>query len=234
VNPWVAADDALLVACAGSATDPQRTAAVASATEILFELSGKQYGTRTHTIRPTGGCGVPNGVCVSYIAPFTMQNTAQLRLPGSPITAVTSVKSDGVVLDPSRYRVMDGSTLVRLDGLGWPCCQDLAIATSQIGTLEIVYSFGKPPTALAIDAARELACEFAKAKAGTACRLPSRTINVSRQGLSFSMPDLMEFLDKGRTGIYFVDLFLAAKNPGGISRRPTVASPDWPPRGGTP
>lgn len=226
MDPWVAAADVLLVACAGSATEPQRAAAVASATEILFELSGKQYGTRTHTIRPTGGCGQTASVCGA--------SSAQLVLPGAPVTAVTSVKADGVVLDPSVYRLFDASTLVRLDGGGWACCQNLAVPTTQPGTLEIVYSFGKAPTALAVDAARELACEFAKAKAGGACRLPSRTINVSRQGLSFSMPDLMEFLDKGRTGIYFVDLFLSAKNPGGIRRRATVASPDYPPRGGTP
>lgn len=226
MDPWVPMNDPLLVACAGTATDLQRTAAVASATEILFDLSGKQYGTRTHTFRPTGGCGAIDSVCGSSVR--------QLRLPGGSVTAVTEVRSDGAVLPGSSYALFDHRTLVRLDGLAWPCCQDLSVPLSQPGTLQVAYSFGKLPTALAVDAARELACEFAKAKAGGQCRLPSRTMNVSRQGLSFSMPDLMEFLDKGRTGIYFVDLFLASKNPGGISRPATVASPDYPPRGGSP
>lgn len=226
MDPWLPMNDALLVACAGAATDAQRTAAVASASEVLYLKSGRQFGTRTHTIRPSGGCGATEGVCGG--------SSKLLVLPGSPIQSITSVKVDGVTLAAQAYRWVDGSTLVRLDGLGWPCCQDLALPTTGPGSFEVVYVWGKPPTPLMVDAARELACELAKAKAGGQCRLPQRVVNVSRQGLSFSLPDLMEFLDKGRTGLYFVDLALSAVNPGGISRPATVASPDWPPRGGTP
>lgn len=43
-----------------------------------------------------------------------------------PVGAITSVRIDGAVLDPSAYRVDNGYRLVRTDGECWPKCQDMA------------------------------------------------------------------------------------------------------------
>lgn len=50
-------------------------------------------------------------------------------LPG-PVGAVTEVTVDGVVLDPTAYRVDNGNELVRTDGGTWPACQDMVGPTS--------------------------------------------------------------------------------------------------------
>jgi len=45
-------------------------------------------------------------------------------------------------------------------------------------------------------------------------------------GASYTLLDPLTFLDKGRTGVYYVDLFLAAVNPAGLIRRAQVISSD--------
>ena len=57
------------------------------------------------------------------------------------------------------------------------------------------------------------------------CRIPERVQSVSRQGVSWTMIDPQDFLDKGRTGIYEVDMLIRAVNPSGAKRRVRVFSP---------
>lgn len=227
VDLWVTSAE---LTCAATATEPQKAEAAQVASELLYLLSGRQFDTRATVVRPNRlvqecGCspGVGCGCC-----------SGELVL-AAPVVAVTSVKVDGAVLDPSAYLLVDDRRLVRLNGQAWPCCQDLTRPTTQVGTFEVSYSWGKPSAdwSVAKVAARELGCELAKAAAGVACNLPKRATSVSRQGVSFSLPDLMEFLGDGRTGIYLVDLFLKAVNPGGLTRRATFVSPDYPPKGAT-
>ena len=44
--------------------------------------------------------------------------------------------------------------------------------------------------------------------------------------MSFTLLDPQDFLDKGRTGIYEIDLMLSALNPAGALKRARVFSPD--------
>ena len=46
--------------------------------------------------------------------------------------------------------------------------------------------------------------------------------------MSWTLLDPQDFLDKGRTGIYQVDLFLRTVNPDGARLRARVFSPDIP------
>ena len=62
----------------------------------------------------------------------------------------------------------------------------------------------------------------------TSARCPQRVTQVSRQGMSWTLLDPQDFLDKGRTGIYQVDLFLSTVNPRRRRLRSRVFSPDVP------
>jgi hypothetical protein len=75
-------------------------------------------------------------------------------------------------------------------------------------------------------AARMLAIEFCKMWSGEDCELPQRVTSIARQGVSYTILDPQEFVAQGRTGIYFVDLFLKSVNPDGAKNRARVFSPD--------
>jgi len=72
----------------------------------------------------------------------------------SPIAEVTQVVIDGVVLDPSAYKVEAYQRLVRVDGGTWPCSQNRARESgvypgandgSRDGTWQVTYKYGRGP-----------------------------------------------------------------------------------------
>jgi len=213
-----------------ASVDQDEIAAVA--TEVLFVLSGRQFGVRTQTVRPRvlssscasrraclpGGSSFPEwGVCGGRT--FTIDELA------GPILDVTEIRVDGVVLDPAAYRVSPGR-ITRTDGQSFPCCQD-----EVDGGLLVSYSWGKSVPDTGLLAARELACQLALAAAPATsgkCKLPTRVQTISRQGITMALLDPQDFLDNGRTGLYLCDLFLSAFNPGKSRRRARVFSPDVP------
>ena len=58
-----------------------------------------------------------------------------------------------------------------------------------------------------------LAVEYGKAAQGNPCALPERITSVTRQGVSWTVLDPQDFLDKGYTGMSRVDHWLAAVKP---------------------
>jgi hypothetical protein len=101
----------------------------------------------------------------------------------------------------------------------WSSCDDI----------EVTYTYGAPPPAAGKHAAKVMADQYVLAATGDdACALPQRVTQVSRQGMSWTLLDPQDFLDKGRTGIYQADLFLRAANPSGALLRARVFSPDIP------
>lgn len=58
----------------------------------------------------------------------------------------------------------------------------------------------------------KLANEFWKSMAGQSCSLPERITNVSRQGVTWTILDPLDFLDKGLTGIGSIDLWVSRIN----------------------
>jgi hypothetical protein len=246
--PWVS--QARLAACVPDATASQRQQAVAVASDVLYVLSGSQWrGICTELVRPCGmrwgdggvvaapGAGAPwvvpvNGVLTSYGCGCGPQDDCgcsassyvQLR---SDAVAISEVKVDGEVLDPSGYTLFDLGRLYRVGG-SWPCCgNDLTRADTEPGTWSISYSYGKEPPIGAAAAAEVLACELARAAAGLPCSLPERVTSVARQGVSFNILDPQDFLVGGRTGVYAVDLFLTSANPHRLVGRSAVW---WPGR----
>lgn len=141
----------------------------------------------------------------------------RIRLQHRPVVEVTQVTIGGTDLDPSEYSLLNGEILAR-EG-SWGLCDGPVVT----------YSFGANPPALGRMAARRLANELVMAASGDEnCALPAGTTSVSRQGIDLQIFDPQDFMDKGRTGLYEVDLFLAVVNPGKARKRPRVFSPDMP------
>ena len=75
---------------------------------------------------------------------------------------------------------------------------------------------------------QSLMCELAKAcYTDQACRLPQRVTSITREGVTLAMLDPFEMLDKGRTGLFEVDLWLEAVNRA-ARMRPGMADPAFP------
>lgn len=239
---------------------PATGQAVTMATHLLWSLSGRQYGTCSVTIRPCrkscwepwpggwyaypwssygaplataawdasywfplscGACADSNGCSCAYVP--------ECLLPGV-VNAVTQVKVDGAVLDPSAYRVDNNRILVRTDGLDWPLCNDLAQDDTQTGTWSVSFDAGKPVPAMAQPAMGELSYEILKALGGdsTDCRLPQQVQSLVRQGVTVQFPPLQDLLGEGRTGLWMVDMFLEAVNPNRLDSRARVYGVDRP------
>lgn len=225
-----------------------------SAAEILYALSGRQFGRCELTVRPcyqkcAGYSGITdwnNGVLGAAGLPWlpvlsggswtniscgcrtacSCTVVCEVWLPG-PIDSIVEIKQDGVVLDSGVYRVDNRRALVRNDGLCWPKCQNMSAADTEEGTWSVTYLRGKPVPEAGRAALSDLACEISKACLGdTSCKLPSRVTSIQRQGISMAMLDPMTFIDYGRTGLYSVDLWLKTVNPHARTRGAAVLSPD--------
>lgn len=182
-----------------------------------------------------------------YRVPY---QTRYIRLWGSPVSAVISVAGPtGEVIDPTRYELNNGNQiwLVQPQDWWWPGGMwDIAAPPpwwnmSWYGTrnppdardVSVDYIYGNPPPIDVQRAINQLAQQFAFAEAcSQECKLPERVQNVSRQGVSWTLIDPQDFLDRGRTGLYFVDLVLTSYTGGkNGTARASIMSPEMgPPR----
>lgn len=246
-GPWATVQDvpAATRTQLAALTDQQLQDLLLRAAEILWALSGRRwYGqgcTETATLRSFpphpgtgawpyhnswGRCGCwGDGLWIDgrllpawpdwhreHYAPYA------LRLPRAPLASVVSVTVDGVPF--TSWRLVRQGWIERTDGLAWRLCDD---------STSITYTYGEAPPAGGRDSAVELGVELAKAQLNLDdCRLPVRTTSVTRQGVSYTVVDPFEFLDKGKTGLPGVDLWLAAVNPQATPQAATVWSPDIP------
>jgi hypothetical protein len=247
-SPWATVTDVpeAMRAKVAALTDPELQGYLTRASELLWMLSGRRwYGggceesatLRSHPPMPGQGTwpyhkSWPSCACWNfgtwldgrlYPAPNWDGNhitsPIAVRLPRSPVTGIVSVEIDG---DPFvGYHLLRTGWLERTDGQGWRMCDESTVIT---------YTFGEPPPAGGRDSAVELGVEMALSALGSDdCRLPERTISVTRQGVSMTIMDPQEFLEKGYTGLPGVDLWLSAVNGG--ENRPQAAgvwSPDIP------
>lgn len=169
------------------------------------------------------------GACTSEVCTCG-DGSRVLALPG-PVGEVTSVRIDGEVLvADTDYRAVDNK-LVRLGADPWPTCQDVYAPATEEGTFEVVFTLGTPVPMGGQVAAGILALEFYKASCSdTTCALPKRLQNITRQGVTVTLIDNFENLEKGQTGIWLIDSWVASvvhtPNPPG-----RVYSPDIPRRG---
>lgn len=148
-----------------------------------------------------------------------------------PVREVLTVSVDGETLDPSAYRVDNGTMLVRQDGGKWPQCQDISAPLGGPGTWAVTVVTGNPVPVGGQLAAGKLARELALAACGSSkCELPKRWQSITRQGVTISAAiDLFKGLDEGKTGIWLIDSWVASvvKPDMGVS----IASPSLRPTG---
>lgn len=172
--------------------------------------------------------------------------TRAMRLYGTPVSAVYSVKGpDGSVIDPANWQLYNGVAIWFLQPQDWwwpgglfdiaapPPWMNMSWYGSRqppnARDITVEYVYGSPPSIDMQRAINQLAQQFALWDCNSSsCRLPERVRNVARQGVSWTLIDPMDFIDKGRTGLYFVDLVITAYSGKG---RTSVVSPEiGPPR----
>lgn len=217
-TPWIE-EDADLVEC-GCPDGPQLVvqSAIVTATDILYRLSGRQWsGECSETRRPCragAACGCSSFHLCSCIGGDT------LLLSRRNVRDVTGVLIDGAAF--TDFRFYTPNWLVRSDDKNWPCCQDLALATTETGTWSVTYTYGTDPPEGAKTAARVLTTELVKAcTADKTCRLPVGAVSLTRRGVTYDLTQI-----GGKTGISEVDMWLSAVNPGARKRRARLISPD--------
>lgn len=201
-------------------------AALLMASDVLFNFTRRRWpGVCAETVRPcTGECGStsPTRCSCSW--------GSQVRLPGTPVVAVTEVKVDGVVVSPSEYRVDDIATLVALGDRRWPTCQNLSLDDTAEGTWSVTYEYGVAPPIGGVKAAASLGCQLALACQPEAirdgrCRLPRRVTTITRQGVTLAVIDPLSLFAEGLVGLPEVDLWVASVNRGDVTRRATIVDP---------
>lgn len=240
--------------CDLSAQNPALTGlAVATATEVLWAMTGMRFGLCNVTLRPcrkdcfTGAAwsdfGYPwsgsypqpaligglwfNLVCGGCGTDCSCTSVSEFVLP-APVNEILEIKIDGVVLDPSAYRVDNNRFVVRTDGGEWPRCNDLNLDDTEVDTWSVTATYGEVVPDGAALAMGALACEILRAAGGGDCKLPAGLQQLVRQGVTISYPDVGELFRQGRTGLYLVDLFLSTWNPYGLRQRSRVYNVDRP------
>lgn len=156
------------------------------------------------------------GRCGSIVCDCDGNALKAINLLG-PVQEIVEIKIDGVVLNPSTYRVDNGHTLIRQDGNPWPDQQDLYLALTEVGTWSIEYTRGVPVPLGGQLAAGLLACELAKAmNQDPDCALPSRVSSITRQGVSMEIVQTQFARANSEqetwTGIFAIDSWIASFN----------------------
>lgn len=188
-------------------------------------LRNNRLGPSSKTTSPVlfGGdvYNIPSGDYDEYseLVSDGLSPESRIKLRGRPVTKIHSIRNRlGAFLDPSKYYLVDHSTIHIVAGTPWTPCNT-----------EITYSYGSLPPMAGRMAARILALEFAKLWAGDEeCALPQRITSVTRQGVSYTVLDQQDFLDELKTGLYAVDLFLKSVNPDKARAKARVFSVDVP------
>lgn len=225
VQPWITTDDII------DGDDPSSAWAIDAASWILYKLTGEKYTgivqtTEVYSSRLSSSTSVnfPTTAQVSNgeitHASLNSRGSSRLRLKHTPVRSIEAVYVGGHLLDPSEYQLRNNTYLVRKGGKSW--------TSSSRSELEITYTHGTMPPSMGIAAAIRLANELIWSDQDSdQCTLPERiSSSVSRQGVSYTVLDPQDFLDKGRTGITIVDMFINAANPSGAKKRARIFTAD--------
>lgn len=251
-QPWDA-----IWPCTVSTASPEVTGyAVEAATEVVWALSGRRFGTCEVSLRPCRRSALSDLFLWDFSRFSSWANTYSSPLLygygrfglwldiecgcggicgcgrlsqielPAPVNTVTSVLVDGTPLDPTAYRMDDNRYLVRIDGQHWPRYNDLAKGDDQPGTWSVTAQYGEDVPMLGRMAVGEMACQFVRALEGKDCSLPPGVTQLARQGVTIQLPQPSELFKDGKTGLYTVDAFIASANPHNLVRRSRVYSVD--------
>lgn len=172
---------------------PQAEEAIVYATHALWDMTGRQFH------------GYQCWVEEYKIIP----GQKVLRLDKSPVNQVFSVEQfhpcsgDAAPLEENCY-LGDGQIC-----LPRSCVVFNRICGCTNPYIRVEYQT-KPNLPIGADSmARLVANEFVSLSSGGACALPDRITSVTRQGVSWSLADVNQYLERSITGIDSVDVWLA-------------------------
>ncbi|MDO4610970.1 hypothetical protein [Corynebacterium sp.] len=223
------------------ADDDSWASACRTAVTVLWALTGRVYGVCPVEARP---CPPGTPPAAGFLAPgpgwapvidsgvvrnvptciaTSCDRSGGITLPG-PVHVILGVTVDGDDVDTATI-TRHGDTIYRAADAPWPR-QDLTRESGQPGTWSVRYLRGTPPPAGAGEAVGALAREFHAACHGGRCRLPRRTEQVQRQGVTVTMVSPEDIYAAGATGLTEVDLWIRAVNPHRLAEPSRVWSPD--------
>jgi hypothetical protein len=245
--------------CDVSAKSPTATGyAAQAATEVIWALSGRQFGLCQVTLRPcrrscyddswwstyggpwqAGWCSPGFNVqygfgfwfdltCGSCSGGCSCSEVPEVVLP-APVSSIVNVKMDGTPMATGAYRVDNNRLLVRTDGQRWPRCNNMVKDDTQPGTWSVTALYGQDVPVAGQLAVGEMACEILRAMGGEDCRLPAGVQSLIRQGVTIDFPQVGQLIRDGITGLYLVDQFVASVNPSRLPARSRVYSVDTKP-----
>jgi len=234
-----------------------RDNAVTLSSYVLWALTGRQFGDCPIMVRPCGqqigqtyrtygvwtdgyydGSIGPNWTpyvdvggawrncgCASACSCVP---SSQVKLAG-PVTSITEVLVNGLVVPASDYRVDVAQGiywLVAENGRVWPDCQDFNQPANGSNAFQVTYTRGRALPAGGPQINGLLACEFAKLCAGQACALSPAATSISRDGVTYEILTAEDLIAKGFTPMANVNQWVFAANPRGLIQRPRVFSFD--------
>jgi hypothetical protein len=194
------------------------------AVDILWNFSGRVFSTYPVTIRPQlggttfhkpptfWGAGprvpYPYGTSCGESCSCAIDQRTSIRLPGA--SSVDRVSINGVDLDQSKYWFLD--EVLTLTDQTFPTTQDMRqpLGAPNADTWGITFQKGIPVPQGGQLSAGFLACELAKALLHDKTSLLSLHLKTATRNSSTATPDRFLLLDKSRTGLVFVDDWLAS------------------------
>ena len=198
----------------------------------------QRFGNRN---TPSGYMSMGNAA-TAYGAPgsgafnsYGTSKPSEVELGAYPVTEIVLVKIDGVTIPADEYYLQNRRVLVRsmptmdtnaTERNGWPVNQILSLPDDQEGTFSVTYLYGVPPPALGVVACKALAVQLTLNALDQENSLPQRVTSMTRQGVTTAVVDVMDFFQRGLTGIYEVDLFVETYNPTKSRGRTQIFSPD--------
>lgn len=194
----------------------------------LLSLISVITGICEVTVRPVSLCGGADYQSQYGSPDWTNQFGGVETIPlRGPNTNVIEILIDGQVIPFAHYGLFDDSFLYRKVGGEWPTANNLLLDSTQTGTFEVTYRFGRDPDKLTKMAATELACELLlDATPGKKSNLPRGVTAANIQGAQVTIRDRAQALKEGSESIPVVNRFLFAYGLDSINQGGGVWSPE--------
>lgn len=207
---------------------PEQQAA-AAAELLLWGLTGRRFGVRdvvgeryrTVACSGTGSTPTPYMTDGGWWVNACGGSCCRIFLYERPVRSVTEVRLHGVV---TTDWTLDGFTLTVPGGCS--SCDECEAG------IEVDYVAGMPWPVAAEAALAELTAEFLAGISGDNCRISTRAVTISRQGITVNLEDSSNLIEAGLTGMPVADAFIRSVNPAGLTQRPRIVPIDHPRRAG--
>lgn len=215
---WISANDTM------DPTGPYTDWAVRTASWVLYKLTAEKYSgiqttTDVYNLDTSGMLQyqpeIVNGEMYNMPRGLSSSSNMQLRLRRRPVLTVSEIQLGNTIVDPATYELRNNAFVTKKDKTPW-------VTTAQ-QDLIVTYTHGQPPPIAGRRAAVRLANELILAEIGDpSCALPDTVTSINRQGVSYTLLDPQVYIEKGRTGVYEIDMFIYAANPRGALKKPAV------------